>query len=94
LVTGIFIVPSKEVASLYTPSEQCTRRIQSKGPVDKKKNFGRRSYLFIFQYQVLQNLPRVVRDAELLNQEALLLKDKMHSVKEEIAKVKTKIKSR
>ncbi|XP_059485795.1 conserved oligomeric Golgi complex subunit 7 [Neocloeon triangulifer] len=36
--------------------------------------------------KVLQNFPRVVRDTELLNQEALLLKDKMHSVKEELAK--------
>lgn len=51
--------------------------------------------LFFINLQVLQNLPRVVRDAELLNQEALLLKDKMHSVKEEIAKVKKQnVKSR
>ncbi|PSN54981.1 Conserved oligomeric Golgi complex subunit 7 [Blattella germanica] len=36
--------------------------------------------------QVLQNLPRVMRDTEVLHQEALLLRDKMHSVKQEIAK--------
>ncbi|XP_021926091.1 conserved oligomeric Golgi complex subunit 7 isoform X2 [Zootermopsis nevadensis] len=37
--------------------------------------------------QVLQSLPRVMRDTEILHQEALLLRDKMHSVKQEIAKV-------
>ncbi|XP_065340265.1 conserved oligomeric Golgi complex subunit 7 isoform X1 [Cloeon dipterum] len=35
--------------------------------------------------KVLQHLPQVFRDAEQLNQEALLLKEKMHSVKEELA---------
>jgi hypothetical protein len=39
--------------------------------------------------KVLQSLPRVVRDTELLHQEALLLRDKMQAVKAEIAKVGT-----
>nr|CAD7198705.1 unnamed protein product [Timema douglasi] len=37
--------------------------------------------------QVLQSLPRVMRDTELLHQEALLLREKMQLVKVEIAKV-------
>ena len=37
--------------------------------------------------KVLQSLPRVVHDTEVLHQEALLLRDKMHAVKAEIAKV-------
>nr|CAD7404092.1 unnamed protein product [Timema poppensis] len=37
--------------------------------------------------QVLQSLPRVMRDTELLHQEALLLWEKMQLVKVEIAKV-------
>lgn len=37
--------------------------------------------------QVLQSLPRVMRDTEILHQEALLLREKMNSVKQEIAKV-------
>ncbi|KAF4518413.1 hypothetical protein B566_EDAN002066 [Ephemera danica] len=36
--------------------------------------------------KVLQSLPRVVRDTELLHQEALMLRDKMQAVKAEIAK--------
>lgn len=37
--------------------------------------------------QVLQSLPRVMRDTEILHQEALLLREKMNVVKQEIAKV-------
>jgi Golgi complex component 7 (COG7). len=37
--------------------------------------------------QVLQSLPRVMRDTEILHQEALLLREKMNTVKQEIAKV-------
>jgi hypothetical protein len=37
--------------------------------------------------QVLQSLPRVLRDTEILHQEALLLREKMNAVKQEIAKV-------
>ncbi|KAJ9600656.1 hypothetical protein L9F63_026203 [Diploptera punctata] len=37
--------------------------------------------------QVLQSLPRVMRDTEVLYQEALILREKMQSVKQEIAKV-------
>lgn len=37
--------------------------------------------------QVLQSLPRIIRDSEMLHQEALLLQEKMKSIKEEIAKV-------
>lgn len=36
---------------------------------------------------VLSSLPRVLRDSQLLQQEALALKEKMASVKQEIAKV-------
>lgn len=36
---------------------------------------------------VIQNLPRVMRDAEILSEEAATLRDKMESVKQEIAKV-------
>lgn len=36
---------------------------------------------------VLSSLPRVLRDSQLLQQEALALKEKMTSVKQEIAKV-------
>lgn len=37
--------------------------------------------------QVLQSLPRIIRDSEMLHQEALLLQEKMKLIKEEIAKV-------
>jgi hypothetical protein len=37
--------------------------------------------------QVLQSLPRVLRETEILHQEALLLREKMSAVKQEIAKV-------
>ncbi|KAL1122589.1 hypothetical protein AAG570_002919, partial [Ranatra chinensis] len=36
---------------------------------------------------VLQNLPRVMHDSDMIHKEALLLKEKMKSVREEIAKI-------
>lgn len=36
---------------------------------------------------VIQSLPRVMHDADMILKEALMLKDKMHSVKEEIMKI-------
>uniref|UniRef100_A0A1B6JSV6 Conserved oligomeric Golgi complex subunit 7 n=2 Tax=Homalodisca liturata TaxID=320908 RepID=A0A1B6JSV6_9HEMI len=37
--------------------------------------------------QVLQSLPRIMRDSEMLHQEAVTLRDRMQSVRQEIAKV-------
>lgn len=42
---------------------------------------------YINTFQILASLPRIMRDTEILQQEALLLREKMHSVKEDIVKV-------
>lgn len=39
--------------------------------------------------QVLQSLPRVMRDTDILQQEALMLREKMKTVREEMSKVQS-----